>query len=324
MCMRHLLIAGATALLVGALACGSKEMATSSSPTAPAATTFSLSGRVLGHLPSGSASIPLPGATVSVISGPDTGKSTTTDDSGKFSFTGLQESHIFVNVSAVNYFSSNAPVSQSSPPTVFLEPTGPSIVLTGRVTDASTSAPIPGATVSINGRYSTTTDGSGNYSVTGYLDQGASSVVYVWADGYEDYARYIGGTSSQSFPLQPIERITAGDSWSVTIGPDDSLCINNSQDPQEGLPGTGYRCRRVRVLAPVSGVMTLEAISTTGGAHPAPLEVERIVGPCCSERMANPTSIQVTAGTEVGVFVELPENASTSQSFTLNTSMARP
>jgi hypothetical protein len=40
--------------------------------------------------------------------------------------------------------------------------------------------------------------------------------------------------------------------------------------------------------------------------------------------MANPTSIQVTAGAEVGVFVELPESATSSQSFTLITSMAGP
>jgi hypothetical protein len=47
-------------------------------------------------------------------------------------------------------------------------------MLTGRVTDASTSAPIAGATVSINGRYRTTTDGSGQYSVTGLLDYGSN------------------------------------------------------------------------------------------------------------------------------------------------------
>jgi uncharacterized protein (DUF2237 family) len=320
--VRNLLIA--SALLLGALACSSKETATPSSPTAPTTTKGSLSGTVLGRSIS-SASVPISGATVLIIAGPDAGRSAMTNDSGNFSFTGLQESQIVVSVSAVDYYPSSAIVSQSSPSrNIVLVSTGPIVVLTGRVTDASTSAPVPGATVSINGRYATTSDGSGNYSVTGHLDQGASSVVYVWTDGYEEYSRYIGGTLSQSFPLQRIERITAGDSWSVTIGPDDSLCINNTQDPQEGLPGTGYRCRRVRVLAPVSGVMTLEAISTSGGAHPAPLEVEPLVGPCCSERMANPTSIQVTAGTEVGVFVELPESATSSQSFTLNTSMARP
>jgi hypothetical protein len=324
MCVRHLLIGGASALLVAALACGSKDATTPSSPTAPTTTTFSLGGKVFGHQQA-SASIPIPGATVSIISGPDIGKSVMTDDSGNFSFTGLHESQIVVRVSADNYLSGSGLVSQAQPATVFLVPTGPSIVLTGTVIDASTSAPIAGATVSINGRYSTAADGSGNYSVSGYLDQGASSVVYVWgAGGYEDYTRYIGGISAQSFRLRRIERMTAGDSWSVTIGPDDSLCNNNSQDPQEGRPGTGYRCRRVRVLAPVSGMMTLEAVSTSGGARPAPLEVEPLAGPCCSERMANPTSIQVTAGTEVGVFVELPESATSSQSFTLNTSMSRP
>jgi Carboxypeptidase regulatory-like domain len=324
MYVRSLLVVGASAWLVAALACGSKDTTTPSSPTAPAPTGLSLGGTVLGHQQA-SSSIPIPGATVSIISGPDTGKSTLTDDSGNFSLKGLHQDHIVVSVSAVGYLSGSALVSQAQPPTVFLVPTGASIVLTGTVTDASTSAPISGATVSINSRYATTSDESGNYSVSGYLDQGPSSVVYVYfASGYENYARYIRGTLSQSFQLQRIERITAGDSWSVTVGPDDSLCYNNSQDPQEGTPGGGYRCRRVRVLAPVSGVMMLEAVSTSGGVRPAPLEVERLVGPCCAEPMGNPTSIEVTAGTEVGVFVELPESATASQSFILNTSMAGP
>jgi hypothetical protein len=42
MCVRHLLIGGASALLVAALACGSKDATTPSSPTAPTTTTFSL------------------------------------------------------------------------------------------------------------------------------------------------------------------------------------------------------------------------------------------------------------------------------------------
>ena len=107
----------------------------------------------------------------------------------------------------------------------------------------------------------------------------------------------------------------------VTVAPDDTLCVNNSQD----FPGLGqdYVCRSVRVVAPSDGIMTLEALPTQGGAHP-PLEVETVgVSPCCSERMANPTSIQVTAGTEVVVHVEMLLGSTTSQSFTLNTSMAR-
>jgi len=76
--------------------------------------------------------------------------------------------------------------------------------------------------------------------------------------------------------------------------------------------------------SPSWGVMTIEALSTTNGPPPL-LEVEIIAGgegPCCSERLENPTSIVVTAGTEVVAHVEMP-SGSASQSFTLNTSMRR-
>ena len=67
--------------------------------------------------------------------------------------------------------------------------------------------------------------------------------------------------------------------------------------------------------------MTVETLSTQGGARP-PLEVEIVGGYyCCSLR--NPMSIQVTAGTELVVSVEMPFGSTTSQSFTLNTSMER-
>ena len=84
--------------------------------------------------------------------------------------------------------------------------------------------------------------------------------------------------------------------------------------------------RIVRVVAPTDGVMTLEALSVQGGARP-PLEVEISstgAGSCCSERLENPTKIQVTAGTEVMAHVELVGTSTTSQSFTLTTSMAQP
>jgi hypothetical protein len=68
--------------------------------------------------------------------------------------------------------------------------------------------------------------------------------------------------------------------------------------------------------------MTVEAISTQSGARP-PLEVETVgVSRCCSERLGNPVSIQLTAGTEVVVNVEMVFGSTTSQSFTLNTTLA--
>jgi hypothetical protein len=200
--------------------------------------------------------------------------------------------------------------------------------LTGQVTDGTTSAPISGATVvfSYPVMYATT-DGSGNYSFTG-LPAPASSSAIVWAsdrrrgaaadqtDRYEPDFRYY-RSASQNFHLYRIKRITAGDSTVVTVAPDDTLCVNNVQD------SPGYVCRSVRVVAPSDGIMTVEALSTQGGARP-PLEVETVgVSPCCSERMGNPTSIQVRAGTEVVAHVEMVSGSTTSQSFTLNTSMAR-
>jgi hypothetical protein len=205
--------------------------------------------------------------------------------------------------------------------------------LTGQVMDGMTSAPISGASVvfSYPVMYATT-DGSGNYRFTG-LPAPAQSSAIVWAsdrrpgapaaqtDNYEPDFRYY-RSASQNFHLYRIKLITAGDSTVVTVTPDDTLCVNNVQDS----PGSGkdYVCRSVRVVAPSDGVMTLEALSTQGGAHP-PLEVETVgVSPCCSERMGNPTSIRVTAGTEVIANIEMVWGSTTSQSFTLNTSMARP
>jgi hypothetical protein len=195
------------------------------------------------------------------------------------------------------------------------------IVLTGQITDSITSAPISGATVSINGRYRTTTDSSGNYSVTGLLDAGGNyNFAYVSANNYAGDYRYIRATS-HNVHLHRIQRITAGASTSVTVTPEDTLCVNNVQDT----PGLGpdYVCRSVRVLAPSDGLMTVEALSNDGEARPG-LEVETVgVAPCCSERMGNPISIPVTAGTEVVANVEMASGSAISQSFVLNTSIVR-
>jgi len=43
---------------------------------------------------------------------------------------------------------------------------------------------------------------------------------------------------------------------------------------------------------------------------------------CCSQRLENPTSIKVTAGTEVIAHLEMVSSSTTTQAFTLTTSMA--
>jgi Carboxypeptidase regulatory-like domain len=310
----------AVLIVIVASACDGRSTTTSPSPTpTTTATTFSLSGTVTDS----TAASGIAGATVRIADGPNVGKSAATDGSGNYSLTGLQPSGFTVSVSATNYVSQATGVTLTSNQALSfrLSPPPTPTVLTGRVTDSTNSAPIAGAIVSINGRYRGTTDSLGNYSVAGLLDAGGNyNFTYVSANNYTSDYRYIRG-ASQNVRLNRIERITAGGSTAVTVAPDDSLCVNNVQD----FPGLGqdYVCRSVRVVAPSDGVMTLEAVSTQGGAHP-PLEVETVgVSPCCSERMGNPTSIPVTAGTEVVVNVEMVLGSTTSQSFTLTTSMAR-
>jgi hypothetical protein len=203
-------------------------------------------------------------------------------------------------------------------------PTPMAFSLDGRVIDGTTSAPIAGAAVSINAKYRTTTDSSGHYRVTGVLDAGLHpNVTSVSANDYASDVRSIQGTS-QTVRLHRIERMVAGDSTVVTVAADDSLCLNTLQD-MLGL-GPDYVCRSVRVVAPIDGVMTLEAVSTHGGARP-PLEVEIVAivtagkSGCCAERIENPTSMVVTAGTEVVANVEMLSRSTNSQSFTVNTSM---
>ena len=109
----------------------------------------------------------------------------------------------------------------------------------------------------------------------------------------------------------------------MTVHPDDSLCHTDFYEPSFGLPGSGFLCRTVRVIAQSNGVLQIEAVSTADGSHP-PLDVA-VLDPsyCCIERLENPISINVRIGTELRVnVVGMPENASTSQSFIVTTSMS--
>jgi hypothetical protein len=313
-------------LLVPMLACGDSETDRSSpaapSLAAPSSRTFTLSGQVI----TSQTRVPIPDATVSVLdsalNGADAGKTTTTDRSGHFSFTEMQQSTVYVKVSAVEYFPNNTPLRTNELRTINLVPLGPVIQPSGQVIDAATSAPIGGATVDINGRYRTTTDAFGKYSLTGRLDIGESSIITSYADGYESHTRYLQGNAAQSFRLRRIERISDGQSWPVTVRPDDSQCYNNFQDPSFGLPGSGFLCRTVRVVAQTDGMLTIEAVSTEGGSRPT-LELE-VLAPwfCCIEEMDNPISIRVRTGTEVQVNVGMPERSPTARSFIVRTSMS--
>src|SRR5437762_1124451 len=95
--MKHLPV---IAFLVSFGACGGSGTSTPTTPTpTPTPTTFSLSGQVTES----GTSTAIGGAKVSIADGPNAGRSTTTDSSGNYSLTGLQQSGFTVNVSADNY-----------------------------------------------------------------------------------------------------------------------------------------------------------------------------------------------------------------------------
>ena len=300
-------------------ACGNST-GTVPSPVSPSPHTFSLRGNVssIGATPAS-----VTGATLSIVDGPDAGKSTATDGAGTYSFSGLQPSGFTVTASAANYIAQSRGVTLLSDQTLnfLLRPQPAAIVLNGRVTDATTFEPITGAVVSINGRYRAITDSAGVYSLAGLLDAGSNTdTTRVFAENYVDDYRYIRGTI-QNVRLYRIERIVAGKSTLVTIAPDDTLCVNNMQDS----PGIGpdYVCRSAFIVAPSDGAVTVEAVSTHDGAHP-PLEVEtRGVSPCCSERIGNPTTIHATAGTTIVANVEMRAGSISAQSFAVHTALSQ-
>jgi hypothetical protein len=211
----------------------------------------------------------------------------------------------------------------SSTPT---EPSGPSDiplpgndVLTGRVTDRITSAPLPGATVVFSQPHPSpraTTDSLGNYRLIGLPAPGGGAFVWAMVEGYEDDLRYYRAVP-QDFRLYPIERIPAGGSTLVTVRSDDSLCWNNIHEPGYG---SDYVCRKVRI-EPTGGILTVEAVPTGGGTRPSLVVAVSAGSRVLDERLGNPVSVRMTGGTTVIAFVEIAAGSAT-QSFTLTTSTA--
>lgn len=108
--------------LLALVSCGGKSSPTSpSQPTQPTQTTWNLSGTVT----SSQNGAGIGGATARIGDGPNTGKSATTDGSGHYSFTGLQQSGFTVNFTAPNFNPTSAGVDLTSNKTldVRMDPT---------------------------------------------------------------------------------------------------------------------------------------------------------------------------------------------------------
>jgi hypothetical protein len=161
------------------------------------------------------------------------------------------------------------------------------------------------------------TDSLGGYRLTGLPGPGGGGLVWATAANYEDDLQYH-RAAVQDFRLYPIQRITVGDAAAVTVGPDDTLCWTDTHAPGWG---ADFVCRIVRIAVPTDGILTVEALPTRGGPRP-PLVVQIIAaGRLLDERLGNPMSLQVPSGAEAVAFVEMASSETTTQSFTLNTSI---
>jgi hypothetical protein len=125
-------------------------------------------GTLQGTVTNASTSAVISGATVTIAGG----ASTTTNSNGFYQFTNVTPGTYSVTASATGYNASTAngvsvTAGNTTTQNFALTPTGPTTgTLQGTVTNASTSAAISGATVTIAGGASTTTNSSGFYQIT--------------------------------------------------------------------------------------------------------------------------------------------------------------
>jgi hypothetical protein len=308
-------------LLISASACGGNT----STPTTASSTAFTLSGQVTDLATRRGISA----ATVSIANGSNAGRSTTTDGSGNYSLTGLQQERFTINVSATNYLSASSVVRLISDQPLNFSlspiPTTSTFHVTGIATDDD-GAPVVGATVSVSAYYSppssvsTVTDGRGSYSVNFDATHSAPNTVPfadVNADspGHEHFYNSLFPASyteraqnvSMNLHLYRIKRITAGESTAVTVVPGDRICGLSDE----------LTCRTVRVVVPTDGLLTMSCNpqgDDNGGFGLT------IVG--YNDRTSFALPWHVTAGTERAVDIGMWFQSTVSQSCVFKTSLA--
>ena len=201
---------------------------------------------------------------------------------------------------------------------IFSSPTL-TMTLTGTVTD-SEGRPVSDATVKVNpfipgvqsAQLTATTGPAGRYEFTfetaaGRQQGGGASAS---KPGYEDEFQYVvpAAHATQNFRLYPLTRVEAGTSRRVTLLPDDGFCGVSDE----------WRCRKFRVVSPVSGMLTLTVIPENANAQ-GYLEV---FGPyqCCR----SPLSVTVAANQELRVHVLMEWTSPVAQTFVFQTSLNSP
>jgi len=199
-------LAGVVVLALGVAGCGSDSTGSSTptSPTptptpTPTATTASLTGTV-----SNSSSERIGGATVTVLDGPDTGRSAGTNSNGEYSFSSLTIGNTNLSVTSSLYQEARAGVAVDGTNTLNFTLTRKTVPLGGNVT-ASTGDAISGATVTVldgpNSGETATTSSDGSYRFTSLTTGNVN--FKATASLYDEDRRgvLVNGTNSLNFTL---------------------------------------------------------------------------------------------------------------------------
>ena len=152
-------------LLLQWVACDSKGPATPSPPSPLPPATFTLSGGVSDA----ATSAPIGGATLSIVDSVNAGKSATTNATGNFVLTGLQQANFTIAVSASKYVSSGRSVALTSNQSIAFQLTLMTFTVSGTVRDGVSGAPVGNVAVQIgdgaNAGQSARTGVNGRYEI---------------------------------------------------------------------------------------------------------------------------------------------------------------
>ena len=206
------------ALAAVVAACGSE--ATPVTPSPPPAATFTLTGRVV-HAPTGT---PTVGATVSVTTGVNAGRSTQSDTEGRFTLAALQAGTFPVEVSfglLGTVLRRDVQLTQDTTlELAWTPPPPPTFGLSGRVTDAGSGAALGGAALAIidgaNTGRSTTTAPDGTYRFDDLTFGGFT--LRVRYNGYDSEFRAVRLTAETTLDvaMRPVMQSLAG-TWTGTL-----------------------------------------------------------------------------------------------------------
>jgi hypothetical protein len=160
---RHATFALAATVVIALARCGGSN-GTPTTPSATSAPQFSLSGTVYNALAGNTFGVA--GATLQIATGLNSGRSTTTDGSGRYHFDGLTGGNMSIRLSAANYAALSRDVVVTSDGTLDFAMSPTIVTTSGRVIDAVSQAGLAGVTIN-GGAVSLQSDLGGGFSVTG-------------------------------------------------------------------------------------------------------------------------------------------------------------